>query len=155
MLSPCLRCWYGTHAAAIGINICSSSTTTSLSLCGRLQRRKTPFGHRLPDAQSVRRGPVHRNRQPALLHLKTLRICRLLQRAIWRIKSTGSSSGWMKVRGRSALMEESKRHLFITGKAGASKSTLPEIPCGTVEQMKLVNTFCWSDEYENTNKEVC
>ena len=24
---------------------------------------------------------------------------------------------------------------------------LLEIPCGTVEQMKLVNTFCWLDEY--------
>jgi uncharacterized protein len=24
---------------------------------------------------------------------------------------------------------------------------LLEIPCGTVKQMKLVNTFCWLDEY--------
>lgn len=24
---------------------------------------------------------------------------------------------------------------------------LLEIPCGTVEQMQLVNTFCWMDEY--------
>ena len=32
---------------------------------------------------------------------------------------------------------------------------LLEIPCGTVEQMKLVNTFCWLDEYANKNKEVC
>ena len=28
---------------------------------------------------------------------------------------------------------------------------LLEIPCGTVEQMKLVNTFCWLDEYANKN----
>ncbi len=29
---------------------------------------------------------------------------------------------------------------------------LLEIPCGTVEQMKLVNTFCWLDEYANKTK---
>lgn len=28
---------------------------------------------------------------------------------------------------------------------------LLEIPCGTVEQMKLVNTFCWLDEYADKN----
>ena len=28
---------------------------------------------------------------------------------------------------------------------------LLEIPCGTVEQMKLVNTFCWLDEYASHN----
>lgn len=28
---------------------------------------------------------------------------------------------------------------------------LLEIPCGTVEQMKLVNTFCWLDEHANKN----
>ena len=28
---------------------------------------------------------------------------------------------------------------------------LLEIPCKTVEQMKLVNTFCWLDEYANKN----
>ena len=32
---------------------------------------------------------------------------------------------------------------------------LLEIPCSTVEQMKLVNTFCWLDEYAKKNKEVC
>ena len=32
---------------------------------------------------------------------------------------------------------------------------LLEIPCGTVEQMKLVNTFCWLDEYANKKREVC
>lgn len=36
-----------------------------------------------------------------------------------------------------------------------SNPKLLEIPCGTVEQMKLVNTFCWLDEYSNNNKEVC
>ncbi len=30
---------------------------------------------------------------------------------------------------------------------------LLEIPCGTVEQMKLVNTFCWLDEYSKTTGE--
>ena len=29
---------------------------------------------------------------------------------------------------------------------------LLEIPCGTVEQMKLVNTFCWLDEYAESGK---
>ena len=28
---------------------------------------------------------------------------------------------------------------------------LLEIPCGTVEQMKLVNTFCWLNEYASNN----
>ena len=30
---------------------------------------------------------------------------------------------------------------------------LLEIPCGTVERMKLVNTFCWLDEYAKTPAE--
>jgi len=29
----------------------------------------------------------------------------------------------------------------------ATNPNLLEIPCGTVEQMKLVNTFCWLYEY--------
>ena len=28
-----------------------------------------------------------------------------------------------------------------------ANTKLLEIPCGTMEQMKLVNTFCWLDEY--------
>ena len=32
---------------------------------------------------------------------------------------------------------------------------LLEISCDTVEQMKLVNTFCRLDEYANKDREVC
>ena len=32
-----------------------------------------------------------------------------------------------------------------------ANSKLLEIPCGTVEQMKLVNTFCWLDEYDQAS----
>ncbi|MBM9521113.1 hypothetical protein JWG39_14925 [Desulforhopalus vacuolatus] len=36
-----------------------------------------------------------------------------------------------------------------------SNPKLLEIPCSNVEQMKLINAFCWLDEYANKNKEVC
>lgn len=32
---------------------------------------------------------------------------------------------------------------------------LLEIPCTTVQQMKLANTFCWLNEYANKSKQIC
>jgi hypothetical protein len=40
--------------------------------------------------------------------------------------------------------------LVPTGQSGLGVTVIVEIPCSTIEQMRLVNTFCWARAYADS-----